>query len=171
VAVVGLAGEDVAVRREHHDRSDKLRRLTEAVYPPLALLVPGWIPRQIEVNDGIKELLQVDPFGQAVRRDEETLRLLCLIRRRHVGHAVTPFVEARHPYWYNPHYVVISGISDLVGRPGNEATRAGWKSLAARAAAHAARALVVDLLAADEPGEDQNWLQRLRLMLFPRRAR
>ena len=44
--------------------------LTEAIDPSLALLMPGRIPRQIVVDDCVEELLQVDPFGQAVSADE-----------------------------------------------------------------------------------------------------
>jgi nucleoside phosphorylase len=109
-------------------------------------------------DDNPMQNILLRPFVKAIGIDMESVG---------VGRAIH---EARHPS-YNPHYVVIRGISDLVGRPGNEATRAAWKSFAARAAAHAARALVEDLLAATEPEEDQNWLQRLRLMLFPPRGR
>ena len=83
---LGLAEDDIehgavdrAVRREHHDRSDELGRLAEAVDPSLALLVPGRVPRQVVVDDGVEELLEVDAFGQAVGGDEDALDLLFLV--------------------------------------------------------------------------------------------
>src|SRR6202007_3290029 len=87
--LLGFAKDDIehgavdrAVRRKHHDRSDKLCRLTEAIDPPLALLMSGRIPRQVVMDDRIEELLQIDSFGQAVGSDEDALNLLFLIRRR-----------------------------------------------------------------------------------------
>lgn len=61
---------DGAVGRVDEGRSDKLGWLSEAVDTAFALLMAGWIPGQIVVDDGVKELLEVDPLGQAVRSDE-----------------------------------------------------------------------------------------------------
>ena len=85
--LLGLAKDDIehgavdrAVRREHHDRSDELCRLAEAVDPSLALLMPGRVPRQIVVDDRVEELLEVDAFGQAVGGDENALDLFAFVR-------------------------------------------------------------------------------------------
>jgi nucleoside phosphorylase len=99
------------------------------------------------------------PFVKAIAVDMESVG---------VGWAIH---EARNPYWYNPHYVVIRGISDLVGKSGNEATRDAWKRFAARAAAQVARALVNELPPLDGPEDDESWWQRLRRTLFPYKAR
>jgi nucleoside phosphorylase len=97
----------------------------------------------------------LNPFVKAVGVDMESVG---------IGRAVH---EERHPYWYSPHYVVIRGISDLVGRPGNQAMRDAWKSFAARAASKVALALTTELLASDNSGHGENVWQRLYLALFP----
>ena len=48
----------------------------------------GGVPRQIVVDDRVEELLKVDPFRQAVCRHKDTLFVLFVIGRRHVGHAM-----------------------------------------------------------------------------------
>ena len=56
----------------HH--ADDFRGLSVAVDPPLALLVPGGVPGEVVVNDGVKVLLEVDPFAQAVGADQNAFR-------------------------------------------------------------------------------------------------
>ena len=49
---------------------DRRRRLPVAVDAALALFEPGRVPRQVVVDDGVEELLEVDALGQTVRGDE-----------------------------------------------------------------------------------------------------
>lgn len=50
--------------------------------------------------------------------------------------------ERRNSVWYNPRYLVIRGISDMVGAKENNETRAKWKSYAAHTAAHVAKVFI-----------------------------
>ena len=50
------------------DRSDGVALLPKPIDAPLALLMPGRVPGQIVVNDGIEVALQVDAFGEAIGR-------------------------------------------------------------------------------------------------------
>lgn len=50
--------------------------------------------------------------------------------------------ERRTSVWYNPRYLVIRGISDMVGARENNDTRAKWKSYAAHTASHVAKAFI-----------------------------
>ena len=50
------------------------RALAEPVDPALALLVPGRVPGQVVVDDGVEVVLQVDALGQAVGRDQDAAR-------------------------------------------------------------------------------------------------
>ena len=75
--------------RAHH-----LARLSIAVRAPLPLLVPGGVPAQIIVHHGVKMVLQVDPFTQAIGRHQHPLWMqpqllhprLSLGRRQGPGH-------------------------------------------------------------------------------------
>ena len=68
---IALSGENIM-----SDRTS-LGRLAEAVDAAFALLMPGRVPRQVVVDDGVEELLEVDAFGQAIGGDEDALDLLC----------------------------------------------------------------------------------------------
>jgi nucleoside phosphorylase len=87
----------------------------------------------------------LDPFVKAVGVDMESVG---------IGRAIH---ETRHPHWYNPHYVVIRGISDLVGKPGNQKKRDVWRSFAARAASKVALALVTQLLELNDSEDDESF--------------
>lgn len=53
------------------------------------------------MDDGVEELLEIDPFGEAVGCDKDTLDRLFLVRRRHVGDTITTLVRrenARHGF-------------------------------------------------------------------------
>ena len=46
-------------------------RLAEPVDAALALLVPGRVPGQVVVDDGLEVVLEVDALGQAVGGDQD----------------------------------------------------------------------------------------------------
>ena len=60
-----------AIESEHADFSSPL---AETIYAPLALFVPGRVPAQVVVNDGIEIVLQIDAFGKAVGANQDVLR-------------------------------------------------------------------------------------------------
>jgi nucleoside phosphorylase len=90
----------------------------------------GQIVSAEKVMSGVDHPVQVEllrPFDKALALDMESIgmaRMVC---------------ERRTSFWYNPLYVVIRGISDLVGVEGNNATREQWKKYAAHTAALVAR--------------------------------
>lgn len=84
-------------------------------------------------NDQLQALL-LKPFEKAIAVDMESIgmaRAVC---------------ERRTSIWYNPRYLVIRGISDMVTVGENSETRALWKSYAAHAASAVAKAFVGRLL-------------------------
>ena len=50
--------------------------LAEPVDAALALLVPGRVPGEVVVDDGVEVVLQVHAFGQAVGGDQDALPAL-----------------------------------------------------------------------------------------------
>ena len=61
---------DLIVRAEQGDRAHLVGGLAEPVHAALPLLVAGRVPGQVVVDDGLKVVLQVDAFGQAVGGDQ-----------------------------------------------------------------------------------------------------
>ena len=61
---------DAVVGAVQRDRADGAGLLAEPVHAAFALLVPGRVPGQVVVDDGLEVLLQVHAFGQAVGRDQ-----------------------------------------------------------------------------------------------------
>jgi nucleoside phosphorylase len=78
-----------------------------------------------------KKLLR--PFEKAIAVDMESAGMARTVCAR------------RSSFWYHPRYVVIRGISDLVGQEGNNQVRSKWKTFAASAAAHVAREFISSL--------------------------
>ena len=72
---------DGAVRRIHQGGADEGCLLAEAVHPAFALLVPGGVPGQVVVDDGVEQALEVDAFGQAVGRYQQALRHGAILAR------------------------------------------------------------------------------------------
>lgn len=90
-----------------------------------------------KVMGGLEDPMQaklLEPFEKAIAVDMESIgmaRAVC---------------ERRTSIWYNPRYLVIRGISDLVTVGENAETRAKWKPYAAYAASAVAKAFVDRLL-------------------------
>ena len=61
---------DAVVGAVEDDGADDAGALAEPVDAALALLVPGRVPGQVVVDDGVEVLLQVDALGQAVGGDQ-----------------------------------------------------------------------------------------------------
>ncbi len=107
----------------------------EAPQPPKIL--EGQIVCGDKVMGGVEDNMQAQllaPFDKAIAVDMESIgmaRAVC---------------ECRTSVWYNPRYLVIRGISDLVSAQENGETRAKWKSYAAHAAASVAKEFVGRLL-------------------------
>ena len=62
---------DAVVGAVERDRPDDGGALPEPVHAALALLVPGRVPGEVVVDDGLEAGLQVHAFRQAVRGDED----------------------------------------------------------------------------------------------------
>lgn len=103
--------------------------------------VPKILEGQIVCGDkvmgGVEDNMQaqlLEPFDKAVAVDMESIgmaRAVC---------------ERRTSIWYNPRYLVIRGISDMVTGENNSDVRAKWKSYAAHAAAVVANEFIGRLL-------------------------
>jgi nucleoside phosphorylase len=89
------------------------------------------------INDPLQIAL-LKPFDKALAVDMESIG---------VARGVC---ESRRSFWYHPRYVIIRGISDLVGQADNHNVRAQWKVFAAATAAKVAREFV-DNLPEDSP--------------------
>ena len=61
---------DAVVGAVQHHGADDAGLLAEPVHPAFPLLVPGRVPGQVVVDDGLEVLLQVHALGQAVGRDQ-----------------------------------------------------------------------------------------------------
>jgi nucleoside phosphorylase len=82
-----------------------------------------------DVHDPVQKKL-LAPFDNSLAVDMESIgmaRQVC---------------ERRTSFWYHPRYVVIRGISDLVGPPENSEIRKAWKIFAAHAAAVVAKEFI-----------------------------
>ena len=96
-------------------------------------VLEGEIVSGEKVWGGVDDAVQVQllaPFEKALAVDMEShgmARAVC---------------ERRNSVWYNPRYLVIRGISDMVGGTENNETRAKWKSYAAHTASHVAKAFI-----------------------------
>ena len=62
---------DAVVLAVEGDGADDVAPLAEPVDAAFALLVPGGVPGQVVVDDGVEVLLEVDALGQAVGRDQD----------------------------------------------------------------------------------------------------
>lgn len=78
--LVRLADDDLkdgaihgVVGSVHQRGADLLAGLTKAVHAPFTLLMPRGVPGQVVVDHGVKVLLQVDAFRQAVRGHQHAL--------------------------------------------------------------------------------------------------
>jgi nucleoside phosphorylase len=90
-----------------------------------------------KVMGGVEDNMQaqlLEPFDKAIAVDME-----CIGMARAV-------CERRTSVWYNPRYLVIRGISDMVTGETNSDVRAKWKSYAAHAAAAVANEFIGRLL-------------------------
>ena len=65
---------DAVVGAVERDGPDDAGALAEPVDPAFALLVPGRVPGQVVVDDGVEVLLQVHALGQAVGGDQHRRR-------------------------------------------------------------------------------------------------
>lgn len=114
-----------AVKAERPDKSTKPRIFEGEIVSGEKVLSAVDDPIQIRLLAPFEKALAVDmeSYGMA--------RAVC---------------EGRKSIWYNPRYLVIRGISDMVGSTGNNETRAKWKLYAAHTASHVAKAFVDRLL-------------------------
>lgn len=100
-------------------------------------VIEGEIVSGEKVWGGVDDPVQIElmkPFEKALAVDMEShgmARAVC---------------ERRTSVWYNPRYLVIRGISDLVGVKDNNEIRGVWKTYAAHTASHVAKAFVDRLL-------------------------
>jgi hypothetical protein len=62
---------DAVVAAVDGDDADVFRPLAEAVDAAFALLVPGGVPGEVVVDDGVEVVLEVDALGQAVGGDQD----------------------------------------------------------------------------------------------------
>jgi nucleoside phosphorylase len=117
-------------------RSFDLNEAVKAERPDKATkpkVLEGEIVSGEKVWGGVDDAVQVQllgPFEKALAVDMESYgmaRAVC---------------ERRNSVWYNPRYLVIRGISDMVGVKENNETRAKWKSYAAHTASCVAKAFV-----------------------------
>ena len=72
---------DAVVAAVDGDDADVRRPLAEAVDAPFALLVPGRVPGQVVVDDGVEVMLQVHALRQAVGGDQDAAGAVFLPRR------------------------------------------------------------------------------------------
>ena len=80
--------------------------------------MPGRVPGQVVVNDGVEQLLKVDAFGQAVCSDQNTLNFFLAVGRCHFGHAVAALVgcqNTRHSFDSQFGKSLPQTISDMLG--------------------------------------------------------
>ena len=71
---------DAVVAAVDGDDADVGRPLAEPVDAALALLVPGGVPGEVVVDDGVEVVLQVDALGQAVGGDQDAAGAVVLAR-------------------------------------------------------------------------------------------
>ena len=98
---------DAVVCPVEHDGADGAGALPEPVDAALALLVPGRVPRQVVVDDGLEVLLQVHAFGQAVGRHQHRAAGIVggqfpdpgfpLVGRQHAGDRADGVIGAEAP--------------------------------------------------------------------------
>ena len=73
---------DLVVETVERDDLDLALRLAVAVDAAFALLVAGRVPGEVVVDDRVEAVLEVDPLGQAVGRDEDAVLVLANSRTR-----------------------------------------------------------------------------------------
>ena len=70
---------DAVVAAVDGDDADVGRALAEAVDAAFALLVPGGVPGEVVVDDGVEVVLEVDALGQAVGGDQDAAGAVFLL--------------------------------------------------------------------------------------------
>ena len=66
---------DAIVFAVQGDRLNCWTRLAKAIDTTFTLLMSCWVPCEVVVNDRIECVLKIDPFGETVSCDEDTLAL------------------------------------------------------------------------------------------------
>jgi len=132
-----------------------MRVLTQALRASVGAGIPapltqGNVPKVLQANIVSGEKIWGDPTSIEQRRMLREYDKVAAIETEAVGLATEVFAQ-RSSVHYNPQYLVIRGISDMVNLKGNDPTRHQWSGYAAAAAAAFTFCLVQDILAAPAP--------------------